>query len=136
MHLHERDDEASDLSTLFRHPSDAISNAFRHNEMPLCYFITLTAQLTRLHSEDEFYFNVHYFHSFLHTIWAEGNIARTLQLACVEINACLEQYEERESGFALVAIKKCSITVERFVPQTVGCQTFSLSKKLANKQCI
>ncbi|XP_040065262.1 uncharacterized protein LOC120839101 [Ixodes scapularis] len=86
--------------------------------------------------ESEFDFSVHYFHSFVHTIWAEGNIASALQLACGEINARLEQYQERGSGFALVAIQQCSITVGRFVPQRAGCQSFTLPKELANKQCI
>ncbi|XP_040065173.1 uncharacterized protein LOC120839035 [Ixodes scapularis] len=135
-YLHERDDEAHDVSTLFRHHSDAMSNVFRHYGMPLRFLITLTAELTRLNSEGEFDFSVHYFHSFVHTIWAEGNIASALQLAYGEINARLEQYQERGSGFALVAIQQCSITVGRFVPQRVGCQSFTLPKELANKQCI
>lgn len=120
MHLHERNDEAHDVSTLFRHHSDAMSNVFRHYGMPLRFFITLTAELTRLNSEGEFDFSVNYFHSFVHTIWAEGNITSALQLAGGEINASLEQYQKRGLRFALVAIQQCSITVEHFVPQTVG----------------
>ncbi|XP_040073696.1 uncharacterized protein LOC120846091 [Ixodes scapularis] len=61
---------------------------------------------------------------------------RRSKLACGEINARLEQYQEHGSGFALIAIQQCSITVGRFIPQTVGCQSFTLQKELAEKQCI
>ncbi|KAM7281372.1 uncharacterized protein ISCGN_005937, partial [Ixodes scapularis] len=136
MHLHERDDESHDVSTLFRLQSDAMANVFRHYEMPLRFFITLTVEMTRLSGDDEFEFSVHYFHSLVHTVWAEGSIRDALQTACAEISACLEQYQERGSGLVVVAIQTCTITVGRFIPPTVGCARFVLPAELPSRKCL
>ncbi|CAN8016672.1 unnamed protein product [Ixodes persulcatus] len=136
MHLHERDDESHDVSTLFRLQSDAMVNVFRHYEMPLRFFITITVEMTRLNGDDEFEFSVHYFHSLVHTVWAEGSIRDALQTACAEISARLEQYQERGSGLVVVAIQTCTITVGRFIPPTVGCASFVLPRELPSRQCL
>ncbi|CAN7978486.1 unnamed protein product [Ixodes persulcatus] len=136
MHLHERDDESHDVSTLFRLQSDAMANVFRHYEMPLRFFITLTVEMTRLNGDDEFEFSVHYFHCLVHTVWAEGSIRDALRTACAEISARLEQYQERGYGLVVVAIQTCTITVGRFIPPTVGCASFVLPGELPSRKCL
>ncbi|XP_042144097.1 uncharacterized protein LOC121834465 [Ixodes scapularis] len=54
-------------------------------------------------------FSVHYFHCFLQTIRAQGNIASALQFAWVEINACLEQYQKEEAGNVSGKVVKCFV---------------------------
>lgn len=135
LYLHERDTESYDVYTFFRERLQEIARVLRHFGLPLRFFVTLTVELGRLLPDDEIEISVHFFHSAVHTIFVDSNIEQALQRVCAEIAGRLEHYQERGSGFFLVGIKVCGISLGRFLPPTVGCAV-SLPKELSAKQCL
>lgn len=124
------------MHTFFRQHAQSMSNVLRHFGIPLRSFVTLTVELGRLIPDHDIEVTVHFFHSQVHTVFVEGNILRDIQQVCTEIAARLDHYQERGSGFFLVVIRVCTISLGPLLPQTVGCSRFSLPKELASKQCL
>lgn len=134
--LADNDAEAFDVSTLFETHRAAMEDILNHFGLPLRFFVTLRADLTKIQDDDELAVFNHYLNSHVRTVWTLDEARRALERACEELSVRLENHQESASGLALAGIHACEIHVGRLRPSQVGCAGVDLPEELRKKRCI